>query len=180
MALDSSRNVIVTGATYSTDFPVVFPSQRSIAGGRDGFITKLNYNGNGLVFSTYFGGAGADLSNAVAVDSTGNIYVGGDTKSSNLPVLSAVDNNEPGCRTASWLSTARPEPACIPPILAVPETSMSAESRWTRQGLCTSQAAPHPSISPLPRRCSRRTPVDKTLSPRSSRHPGVRSFSALI
>jgi len=37
-----------------------------------------------LVFSTYFGGTGKDITNRVALDSAGNIYYGGSTSSSNL------------------------------------------------------------------------------------------------
>jgi uncharacterized repeat protein (TIGR01451 family) len=54
----------------------------------DAFVAKLNPNaqaGSQLLFSTYLGGAGADSSTAVTVDSgAANIYLTGSTSSSNI------------------------------------------------------------------------------------------------
>lgn len=43
-----------------------------------------------LAFSTYFGGAGDELANQVAVDASGNIYLAGSTTSTNLPAVGVV------------------------------------------------------------------------------------------
>ena len=87
IAVDSSGAAVVAGWTYSTNFPVVNGAQPRLGGGRDGFVAKLNAAGNALVFSTYLGGSGADSGNAVALDPQGNIYVAGETDSTNFPVL---------------------------------------------------------------------------------------------
>ncbi len=72
--MDSSGSAIVVGTTYSTNFPVLNAVQPALVGSHNGFVAKLNGAGNGLVFSTYLGGNGADSANAVALDTQGNIY----------------------------------------------------------------------------------------------------------
>lgn len=96
MVIDGSGNVIIAGYTLSTNFPIAYPSQRYSAGGRDAFVTKINAAGTALVFSTYLGGSGADAANAVAVDSSGNIYVAGETKSADFPVVNAYQATNKG------------------------------------------------------------------------------------
>jgi Beta-propeller repeat len=79
LASDSSGDVIVAGRTSSTDFPTLGPIQTS--GG--GFVTKLNSSGTALAYSTYLAVAG-DSVNAVAVDSSDNAYVTGQTFSASF------------------------------------------------------------------------------------------------
>ena len=43
-------------------------------------MTKLNATGSALVYSTYLGGSGGDMGDAIAVDATGSAYVTGDTE----------------------------------------------------------------------------------------------------
>ena len=92
LVLDPSGNVIITGTTTSPNFPRVAAYQSALSGGRDAFVTKLNSAGNLLVFSTYFGGTGYDNGNAIASDSSGNVYISGDTYSTDLPVLGAMQS----------------------------------------------------------------------------------------
>lgn len=88
IAVDSSGNAYVTGTTRSTNFVGVTAAsiQPVNGGGADAFVSELNAGGTALVFSTYLGGSGNDSGNGVALDSTGNIYVTGDTASTNFPV----------------------------------------------------------------------------------------------
>ncbi len=60
--------------------------QAGNAGSYDAFVTKLNPAGGGPLFSTYLGGTGIDASNAVAVDSLGNVFVAGITQSLDFPL----------------------------------------------------------------------------------------------
>jgi sugar lactone lactonase YvrE len=85
IAVDPSGNAYVTGWTDSPDFPMLYPLQAANAGGYDAYITELNAAGSKLISSTYLGGSGNDLGDSIAVDSSGNVYVGGWTESANFP-----------------------------------------------------------------------------------------------
>jgi len=87
IAIDSSGNVYVAGGTLFTDFPGTSGgAQPSYAGGEsDGFVTKLNSSLTSILQSTYLGGSGKDHAYSIAIDSVGNVYVAGDTKSTDFP-----------------------------------------------------------------------------------------------
>jgi hypothetical protein len=85
VAVDGSGNAYVTGATQSPDFPLLNPLQPTKGGGSDAFVTKLNFTGTALLYSTYLGGAQADVGQAIKVDSSDNAYVTGYTSSSDFP-----------------------------------------------------------------------------------------------
>jgi hypothetical protein len=86
VAVDSTGNVYVGGSTESVGtFPLLNPFQPDYGGGdADAFIAKFNPEGR-LIFSTYFGGAGYDAVNDLAVDRDGNLLVVGETRSVDLP-----------------------------------------------------------------------------------------------
>jgi hypothetical protein len=88
IAVDSQGNATVTGYTLSADFPVTDAVQANYGGNQDAFAVRINANGLGLIYSTYFGGSDQDVGNAVAVDGTGNAYLAGTTFSSNFSVTS--------------------------------------------------------------------------------------------
>jgi hypothetical protein len=91
ITVDSAGNAYVTGNTFSDDFPTVNPIQAANAGGStDAFLTKINAAGTALVFSTYLGGADNDSGEGIKVDSAGNVYLGGDTASTNFPTASPI------------------------------------------------------------------------------------------
>ena len=97
ITVDSAGNAYVTGNTFSDDFPTVNPIQSANAGGStDAFLSKLNAQGNALVYSTYLGGGGNDSGEGIKVDSAGNAYVGGDTASINFPTLSPIQDAQRG------------------------------------------------------------------------------------
>ncbi len=90
--VDAAGNVIVSGSTSSSDFPVLNAFQAISGGAEDVFVTKLNKAGNALVFSTYLGGTGQDQAFAQDVDSSGNIIIAGETNSLTFPTLNALDS----------------------------------------------------------------------------------------
>ena len=98
VAADAQGNAYVVGFTNTLDFPVQGAFQTTYGGGGDdGVVMKLNPSG-GIVFSTYLGGSGNDDPAAVAVDALRNVYVIGDTNSSNFPLRDALQGG-PGGRT---------------------------------------------------------------------------------
>jgi hypothetical protein len=88
IAVDASGNAYVTGWTNPVccerGFPTRNPIQSTPAGGFDAFITKFDTNGT-MVYSTLLGGTGSDKATGIAVDSLGNIFVTGQTSSSDFP-----------------------------------------------------------------------------------------------
>ena len=91
IAVDSSDNAYVTGNTRSTNFPTKNPIQAAHAGGVfDAFVTKINAAGNAHVYSTYLGGSGGDFGFSIAVDSSRNAYVTGETQSTNFPTKNPI------------------------------------------------------------------------------------------
>jgi len=98
IAVDSSGSAYITGNTCSTDFPTLNPIQAVYGGGiTDGFVTKLNPSGSALVYSTYLGGNGEnDNGSGIVVDSSGNAYITGGTKSTNFPTLNAFQPSNAG------------------------------------------------------------------------------------
>ena len=97
LAVDYSGNAIVTGGTFSKDYPVTSGALQGTFQGTgavglpddiffgDAFVTKLNAAGTALVYSTYLGGTGDEVGTAVAVDPTGNAFVTGFTLSMQFP-----------------------------------------------------------------------------------------------
>lgn len=96
IAVDSATNACVAGTTDSPLFPTTAGAyDRSLNGGTDAFIAKLNATGSTLLFSTYLGGTFDDVSAGIAVDASNNVYVTGSTVSLDFPTTpdAATRNN---------------------------------------------------------------------------------------
>jgi Beta-propeller repeat len=92
IAIDLAGNAFVTGGTFSVDFPrTLGASQLLLGGDRDAFVTSLNSTGTALRYSTFLGGAGTDVGNAIAVDGAGSAYVTGSTTCAAAPCPTATD-----------------------------------------------------------------------------------------
>jgi hypothetical protein len=101
IAVPDTLTPYIAGCTTSTGFPTHQASQPANGGGQDGFVVRFNGDANGLVYSTYLGGAGggigsAECVNAIAIDSFKNAYVTGTTSSTNFPVSGAFQPQHAG------------------------------------------------------------------------------------
>ncbi|MEW6734753.1 MAG: SBBP repeat-containing protein [Acidobacteriota bacterium] len=96
IAIDSVGNIYVVGRTDSLNFPTRTPIQMNNNGNGDIFVSKFNPSGSTLIFSSYFGGSGDEIANSVAVDSMGNIYLAGATRSGDFPITSGALQRNPG------------------------------------------------------------------------------------
>lgn len=92
IAVDSLRNVYITGLTRSLNFPVINSIQPNFLGDRDAFLCKINATGGKIVYSTYLGGARGETGWAVAVDSSGAATVTGVTTSPDFLVRNPLYN----------------------------------------------------------------------------------------
>lgn len=101
IAIDSVGNAFISGMTTSDQ--VTFPSgtgfgstpgfDRTHNGGYDGFVVKVRADGTALMYATYIGGRLADYCFGMAVDSAGNAYFTGFTRSTenSFPVTVGPD-----------------------------------------------------------------------------------------
>jgi hypothetical protein len=86
LVLDPSGNVIVSGYTLSSNFPVTSSAFQTKYGGEtDAFVSILDTAKGQMVYSTYFGGAEPDAAMDLKQDSSGVLYLCGYTESSGLP-----------------------------------------------------------------------------------------------
>jgi hypothetical protein len=87
--LTPAGNVAMTGYTMSSDFPITQNAYQTKFGGmQNAFISVLNVATGpaGLLYSTYFGGSGAEVAYDLRLDAFGRFYIGGYTLSADLPV----------------------------------------------------------------------------------------------
>jgi hypothetical protein len=101
IAVDSSGNAYVTGGTESPDFPTVNAYNSTHGGGSDDwggdcFVLKLSADGSTLLYSTFIGGRNHDWASSIAVDSSGNAYVTGDTSSPDFLTVNAYNSTYGG------------------------------------------------------------------------------------
>jgi hypothetical protein len=161
LAIDGSGNAYVTGSTASTDFPVtpgayqttnnypggaVTGSSSVGADGYNAFVTEINPSGSALVYSTYLGGNGAnpnvesglhvvgigDVSSALALDNSGNVYITGQAQSADFPVTSgAFQTTNPAFLSAfvAKLNMSATSPAITPTVTVTPASTTITSGR---------------------------------------------------
>jgi hypothetical protein len=95
IAVDTAGDAYVTGETTSKDFPVTSGAVQAgcnpgaiCANNGDAFVSKIDPSGTALTYSTFLGGKKLESGQGIAVDSLNNVYVAGQTYSSNFPTTS--------------------------------------------------------------------------------------------
>jgi hypothetical protein len=90
ISLDPSGDAYVTGATSDETFPVTPGAFQTTCKGCDtyesAFVSELNPSGSALVYSTFLGGSDGSNAGGITVDSNGDAYVIGSTRSPDFPV----------------------------------------------------------------------------------------------
>jgi uncharacterized repeat protein (TIGR01451 family) len=88
IAVDASGNAYVVGQTQAISFPITSGAAQSVFGGgnHDLFVAKLNSTGSALIYSTYLGGNSNEYVRKMALDSSGCVYLTGETSSTDFPV----------------------------------------------------------------------------------------------
>jgi trimeric autotransporter adhesin len=92
IAADTAGNIYVTGSNTATGFPTINALQPEMIGTADLFLTQLS-PANGLEFSTLLGTAnGTVAGSALALSSSGTLYLGVNATALGLPISSALVN----------------------------------------------------------------------------------------
>lgn len=96
ICFDRNNNLFVVGGTdsYGLSFNVNGNRGSSYGGRADGFLLKLNSTTGSLINSTYVGTSTFDETYFVQTDSTGNVYVAGQTDGS-VPIIPSTIYNQP-------------------------------------------------------------------------------------
>jgi len=107
IALDSLGDAVVTGSTSSLQFPTTsgaFTPSPLASNAGVVFVTKMNPTGTNLLYSSYVGGSGFDAGLGVAIDGSGNIYVTGQTSSTDFPTTTNALKPGPNAGNANGTS----------------------------------------------------------------------------
>ncbi|HLO31533.1 MAG TPA: SBBP repeat-containing protein, partial [Anaerolineales bacterium] len=92
IAVDAYGRAYVTGYTRSSDFPVYNaiqstkgPDSCAAPPCADAFLSVLEPNGQAFAYSTFLGGDQDDIANGITLDADNNVYLVGETYSTNFP-----------------------------------------------------------------------------------------------
>jgi hypothetical protein len=97
VAVDSTGDAYVVGITDSPDFPLASITSTQFRM----LLTKFDPTGSTLLFADYFGGtSGGDEAYAIALDSSGSVYVTGCATSSDFPVVNPYQSTLSGSQDA--------------------------------------------------------------------------------
>jgi gliding motility-associated-like protein len=111
LAVNDNQEPVVSGFTWSNDFPITpgaYDTTPNITNGWTnyyaGFVSKFNKDGDSLIFSTYLGGDGSDLIHSLILDDSNNIYIAGETRSTDFPTTSGCYQSKYGGNSTggSW------------------------------------------------------------------------------
>lgn len=146
LVLDTPGDVFVTGSTRSSDFPV---SSDALDATRDGisdvFVSRLTNDLSSLSASTYIGGSDQETTSALALDSTGSVYLVGVTRSADYPTTSGafdrtLDGQDDGFVTRVTGDLAAAAMVVIPtftdvaiPLIATTAIVLLINRRWNRR-----------------------------------------------
>lgn len=118
LAVDPDGSAVIAGHLGSADLPTTSEAFDSSfnGGGADGFLTKLDATGAGLVYSTYVGGTGWDGALTFALNGSGTVaFMGGATSSEDYPSTEGAFGTEPNGSFDTAATTLLLETGSVPP-----------------------------------------------------------------
>lgn len=99
VTLDNANNLLLSGTTFSSNFPMVGNSFQSTYGqAGDIFLAKISMLGQ-PIFTTYLGGQRVETVLRIISDANGNIYLLGESNSPNFPLRNAFQSVQRGDKT---------------------------------------------------------------------------------
>jgi hypothetical protein len=130
LAVSPLGDLTIVGATTSTNFPVLtntVPAGGSTTnnGAQDAFIAGLTADGSALAYSFYYGGQGSDLAYGVKLDSLGNLYIAGETSSTNLFVRNALQPAFGGGTSDAFVAKL-----VVPQLLSIARSGRAVRVQW--------------------------------------------------
>lgn len=100
LAVNAAGEAFVAGFAYSADFPTTpHAFQTLFIAGTDGFVTRINSSGNGLIYSTLMG-RGSTYISGIGVDAADNAHFAGVTDSPKYPTIGAIQSTLNGSSDA--------------------------------------------------------------------------------
>ena len=171
IAVDGAGNAYVAGVTSSTQdtFPETGGPDLVFNGGSDAFVARVTADGSSLGYAGYIGGLGDDTGAGIAVDSSGNAYVTGDTSSQakTFPEIVGPDLEPNGQADAFVAKVDETEVLTPTPILtatATPTNTRTTTPTNTRTNTPTNTPTWTPTTTPTNTRTN--TPTNTpTLTP---------------
>jgi hypothetical protein len=88
VTVDGDGDLILTGTTFSANFPVINGQPSSSSGSEQVFVTKFDPAGENIIYSTYLPASGFSSVSAIAVDADGDAFVAGVTEDPAFPLTS--------------------------------------------------------------------------------------------
>jgi len=109
LACDNDANFVITGYTYSSDFPTPAGFITAYGGGEYGvgFVAKISSSGQ-LLWASYLGCSSDDYLDAQNLDAAGNTYICGTAFSAGLPTVNSFQATYGGGYRDGYLAKVAP------------------------------------------------------------------------
>jgi YD repeat-containing protein len=92
ISVSENGEAVIIGRTTSSGFPITTDALQDTYGGgsSDAFFARFSADGNALAHSSYLGGAGDELGTAIVAKGNRNIFVIGQSSSTNFPITAGA------------------------------------------------------------------------------------------